>query len=478
MVSPESLMRYAINYAIEQGADFAEIRYFSKSEEGIVMRNRELDGVFNKYEYGFSLTVLVDGVYGLASTNIASRGYVEKLVEEAVSKARVGAGLSSFDVDEEAFEPVDVDYFLEEKSPWDYSPIEDKVRMLKDIDELVESNNFRCRFPSRLLTLRRVLDVTVYMNSVNVYISSKIPRVSVFYMVTAKYGADTLQKFGEYGGSGGLETIWNGGVMDEFRELLIGMDRVLVDGVGSPTGRLDLVVDSEVAGIIAHEAVGHPFEADRILGREFAQAGGSYLEPDSIGTRIGSSMVTVIDDPTIPGSYGFYYYDDEGVKSRRRVLIKEGVVNEFLHNRLTASMLNVESNGAARAGGYDKEPIVRMGNTFFDSGDYSFEELIEDVAHGIYVKSFMEWNIDDYRINQRYTGLEAYAIDNGEITVPIKAPIIETNTFELLNNLDGVGDTVRFYPGRCGKGDPMQIVPVWMGGPPLRFRNIRVIRRE
>lgn len=478
MVSVESLMRYAINYAMEQGADFVEVRYISKDREGIIMRNRDIDNLFNSYEYGFSLTVLVDGIYGLASTNIASRGYIERLVDEALSKARSGGGLSSFSIDEEAFEPADVNYFLEEKSPWDEYPIEDKIGILKSFDELIESNSFRCKFPGRVLVLERVLDTIIYMNSANVYICSRIPRVSMFYLVTAKFGSDTLQKFGEFGGSGGLETIWNDVVIEDFRALLAGMDRVLVDGVSSPTGRLDIVVDSEVAGIIAHEAVGHPFEADRIIGREFAQAGGSYLNRDSLGTKIGSDVVNVIDDPTIPGSFGFYYYDDEGVRGRRRVLIKEGVVNEFLHNRLTASIFNVDSNGAARAGGYDKEPIVRMGNTFFEPGDYSLEELIEDIARGLYIKSFMEWNIDDYRLNQRYTGLEAYAIDNGEITDPVKSPIIETNTYELLNSLDAVGDSLKFYPGRCGKGDPMQIVPVWMGGPPLRFRGIRVIKRD
>jgi len=470
-------MRYAINYSIEQGADFAEVRYVSRDEEAIVMRNRELDGIFNKLEYGFSLTVLVDGVYGFASTNIASRGYIEKLVDEAVSKARAAKNLSSFTIDEDVFEAVDVNYFLAEKESWANFGVDDKIRFLKDFDEIVELNSFRCRFPSRLLRLQRVMETTIYMNSANVYVNSRIPRVSLFYMVTAKYGSASMQKFGEFGGSGGLETVMNEYVHNDFKELLMGMDKVLVDGVSSPTGVLDLVVGSEVAGIIVHEAVGHPFEADGILGREFAQAGGSYLTPDSVGSKLGSEFVNVVDDPTIPGSFGFYYYDDEGIRSRKRVLLRQGVVNEFLHNRLTSYIMNAENNGAARAGGYDKEPIVRMGNTYFEAGDFSFEELVEDIARGIYIKSFMEWNIDDYRINQRYTGLEAYSIDNGEITYPVKSPVIETNTYDLLSNIDGVGKEVKFYPGRCGKGDPMQVVPVWMGGPHLRIRGVRIFRR-
>jgi TldD protein len=240
---------------------------------------------------------------------------------------------------------------------------------------------------------------------------------------------------------------------------------------------MDVVVGSEVAGIIAHEAVGHPFEADRILGRESAQAGRSYVTLSMLGEKIGSEEVNVSDDPTIPGSFGFYLYDDEGVEARKRELIRDGLVNEFLHNRETAGRLEVKSNGAARAGGFDKEPIVRMANTYFEPGDFSFDELIEDIVEGMYIKSFMEWNIDDTRLNQRYTGLEAYLIENGEVTKPVKNPILETTTFELLSKLDARGNSLRFYPGNCGKGDPMQVVPVWMGGPPLRFRDVYVFGR-
>jgi len=92
-------------------------------------------------------------------------------------------------------------------------------------------------------------------------------------------------------------------------------------------------------------------KADRILGREGAQAGESYITLDKIGTRIGSEHVTIVEDPTLPNSYGFYLYDDEGVQARRRYLIKEGIINELLTNRETAAILGTKSNGAARGNG-------------------------------------------------------------------------------------------------------------------------------
>ena len=212
------------------------------------------------------------------------------------------------------------------------------------------------------------------------------------------------------------------------------------------------------------------------MGREAAQAGESFVKPEMLGERIGSEVVTVVEDPTVPNSWGFYLYDDEGVKARPRYLIRNGIINEFLMNREYASYLGLKSNAAARALNYNREPIVRMANTYLAPGDHSFEELIEDVKLGVYMVSFNEWNIDDRRFQQRYIGREAYLIENGEIKHPVRKPILEITTKGLWSSVDAVGKEVEFYPGTCGKGEPGQGVPVWMGGAPARLREV-VLRR-
>lgn len=166
-----------------------------------------------------------------------------------------------------------------------------------------------------------------------------------------------------------------------------GLKEAHLRGRKPPEGRVDLVISPEVAGIAVHESVGHPpYESDRIFGREAAQAGESFVKPDMLGERIGSEAVTVIEDPTIPNSWGgFYLYDDEGVKARPRYLIRNGIINEFLMNREYAAKLGQRSNAAARAINYNREPIVRMANTYLAPGDHSFEELIEDVKLGVYM---------------------------------------------------------------------------------------------
>jgi TldD protein len=115
-----------------------------------------------------------------------------------------------------------------------------------------------------------------------------------------------------------------------------------------------------------------------------------------------------------------------------------------------------------------------MANTYLKPGDFTEEEIIEEVRYGIYMHSFTEWNIDDVRFNQRYVGREAYLIEKGELTTPIKRPIIETTTPNFWMAVDGVSKKIVFESATCGKGDPMQGAPVFTGGPMMRLRDVYI----
>lgn len=278
----------------------------------------------------------------------------------------------------------------------------------------------------------------------------------------------------DFGNAGGWEFVDRWKVGDVLTGDITFLKKLIREGKKPPEGALDIVAGPYITGLIAHESCGHPFEADRILGREAAQAGKSFVKEEMLGNKIGNKCISVIDGPTVPNSYGYYKYDDEGVKARKRYLIKDGMVNEFLHNRETAFFTGKKSNAAARSSRYDREPIVRMANTYIEPGDFSLEELVEDVKKGVYMATFMEWNIDDRRYNQKYVGEEAYCIDKGEIAHVVKHPTLEITTPSFYQSADAVGKELEFYPATCGKGEPMQPVPVFTGGAAVRLRNVRV----
>ncbi len=352
--------------------------------------------------------------------------------------------------------------------------LEDKIKILKELDSLVRGEKIKSKLVRFNISLTEFKEERALLNTEGTYSYIERPGIWVMYSMVLENAGETMAMWSdELGALGGLELLDKWNIREELVGRLRSLDHVLVHGKSPPTGRMDVVISSLISGIIAHESTGHPFEADRVLGREAAQAGKSYLG-SLVSGKFASNAVNVSDDPTIPSSLGFYLVDDEGVEARKRRLIVEGRINELLHSRFTAFKMNSEPNGAMRSMDYQSEPIIRMSNTFFEPGNMKFDELIRDVRSGIFLKSYMEWNIDDIRWGQRYVGLEAYEIRNGEVGEPLKYPVLEATTGEIYSSIDAVDDELRFYAGMCGKGEPSQAVPVWMGGPNMRIRNIRV----
>ena len=251
--------------------------------------------------------------------------------------------------------------------------------------------------------------------------------------ITAKSSSGSEQRFHDFKGTGGWEFFkekkFFESLSEDTHQVTQIADKAQTMTFSEP---IDMVVGSEVAGIISHENVGHPSEGDRIMGREAAQAGESFWKHyiKNIGKEIvGSPSVSVSDDPTIEGSPGFYLYDDEGVPARKRRLMVKGRLNEPLLNRDYGQRYGLKSNGAARADGFAREPIIRMASTYIEPGNYTLEEMVSEVSKGIYMKSFTEWNIDDVRNQSKYVGLECYLIENGQNTSKrIKRPVLVTTS--------------------------------------------------
>jgi TldD protein len=419
--------------------------------------------------------VIVDGAMGFASTNTSQTDDLNAVTESAVRTAKASRRLLET--------PIRLSQEKAWEDKWEASmkvdvrdvSIEEKFALLFTVEKSLAKENVMVSLPSRVIIYDEDMSEKFYANSEGARLHGFVPRLSLMYFITAEEpGIGVVQRIRHEAQSKGWE------VVDDWKPTEIAandarmMGNLLRKGIAPPKDEVDVVLGPEVTGIICHESCGHPQEADRILGREAAQAGESYLKPAMLGHRIGSEHVTIIDDPTLPHSYGFYLYDDEGVKAQPRTLIKEGTIADFLQNSETAAELEKRSNGAARASAYDREPIIRMGNTYMKPGNHSLDELIEEVTHGVYMKNFMEWNIDDRRYNQRYVGLESYLIENGEVTAPVRNPILEITTPGLYGSVDAVGKVLQFSGATCGKGDPMQGAPVWTGGPAIRVRQIRL----
>lgn len=467
----KDLAQFIIQKASSLGAQYSEARLTSWESSGLVLKNRALEANSVDKGEGVCARVLVDGNMGFLATNRMERSHITRLVEEAVRNAKRGAARLGANVKLSA-EKMGVGTFGQKpKRDPRTTPFEDKIEYLKDIDAATQEG--KANVPARFLSYEDAWVDKHYENSEGAKIESHLPLIEFHYSITLLEGQESMQHYRYYAASQGFEAMEGWKLQEEMHHQVKTMQQTIRQGVSAPKGPIDVVLSPELVGIAVHESCGHPHEADRILGREAAQAGESWLNPSSIGTKVGSRHVTIVDDPAIEGSAGYYLYDDEGVKAKPKTLIDKGLVSGFSHNRETAAQLGTTSNASARASGFDKEPLIRMSNTYLKPGEHkSKEELFEGIKLGIYMNTFMEWNIDDKRLNQRYVGNEAYLIENGRVTKPVKRPALEISTTALWSSIDALTDKVEHYAGPCGKGEPMQGIPVWMGGPYARLRNL------
>ncbi|MEM5778007.1 MAG: TldD/PmbA family protein [Candidatus Aenigmatarchaeota archaeon] len=453
------LIEKVLNY-IEKLTSYSEVRYENVKSNRFTIKNGVLEATEINKSFGLSIRFLKNGFLGAVYSNDLRFSKIRELINKNLRKVRKEQiGLSKENVYQDEYE-VKQKINLEDVSQ------EEKIKAVIEIENALK-NVLQLRY----FELYDEIKEKIYVNSEGSKIIAKIPRISFEYILTFLKNGKSEQRSFQFGGSGGWETFQGWNLIENLTNEAKILKKISVAKKLKP-GLYDVILSPEIAGIASHESCGHPYEADRILGREAAQAGKSFVTKEMLGERVGSNVVSVADDPTIKNSYGFYLYDDEGIKAKKRILIKNGIINSFLQNRETAFEFKTKSNAAARANAWHSEPIVRMANTFIVPGNYKFEELLESIKNGVYIKSYMEWNIDDKRFNQKYTGLESYLIKNGEIKKLIKRPILEITTPKFWSSIDAVGNDLDFVAGNCGKSDPMQGVPVWFGGPHIRLRKI------
>jgi TldD protein len=473
----KELADFAVDFGRSQGASYIEARFIESREESYAERNGVIVGGGIKQLNGIGVRVLVDGSMGFCSTAKMNKKTIQGVISDAIKLAKGSNRKTPITFSEE--EIVQTKWKTSVKQKYEDVPIEEKQMFLIDFDKRL-NKEFPRKLPTRTLILDLYSNEKYILTSEGSKVESENSVISVHSLATAKGKTGGEQRFLELGGTSGWEWIKEKEIEEKLFEDYKALVQTSLNAVKMVFNNVDIVISGEVSGIMAHENVGHPSEADRILGREGAQAGESFyidlLNEGELGEiKMGSEKVTIIDDPTLPGNSGFYMYDDECVKARPRYLIKNGYLNELFLNREYASKYKTKSNAAARAINYKREPIPRMANTYFAPGDFEKDELFEDIKDGIYMKSFTEWNIDDRRFQSKYVGLEAYLIKNGELTnTMIRRPTLELTTFGILKSVDAISKDFDSSHAYCGKGDPLQAVPVWAGGPHVRMRNIKL----
>jgi len=467
----EELADFAVKHALKLGATYAEARWESHSQNSFMLRNSvpQVCG-FDEYE-GIGIRIISHGASQFCSTNRVDQPHVAKAVGDAMRAAVANAKLVR--------EPMLISEEKAVKAKWEVKAkrkienvgVDEKAKLISEVDKILATQKFKV--PSRYVYLCDSNNEAYFTNSDGSRITSSVPRIELLIDFMVQHESQTMQRYLPLLSASGYEVFKKWDLEHKLAEEVKGIGKVLSEGVSAPDGPTTVVCSPEIIGLAVHESIGHPFEADRLFSREAAQAGETFLQQGDIGKRIGNELPTVVDDPTVPDSVGYYMYDDEGVKARRKTLVEKGKINELLLDRDTAYRMGTKSNGSSRASSFECEPLIRMSNTFLLPGDLSEEEIF-DVKKGVYMKSYTEWCIDDTRSHQRYVSCEAYLIENGEVSKPVKRAVLECTTRKLWTSIDALGNKLDFQASVCGKGDPLQDMPISYGGPLTRLKQVRL----
>jgi TldD protein len=446
--------------ALSEGAGYCDIRTEHRRSLSLEFKDGELHEAIPGDEKGLCVRVLMKGAWGIASTNDLSAKGVSSAVFWALKLARAkaahlkrgeAAGLAPI-------KPQKKDIVWKVKTDPRQIPLEQKHQYLAFLSRRVREA------PSVRMVTARYFDGTRSMellSSEGTEIRMELTRTMADVSMVVKSEKGILSNRASVGGTAGWE-IHDASSLAARGVLAAKTALDMLNGKTAPSGRFPVVADPVLTGVFAHEAVGHACEGDLIV------AGDSCLE-GKLGKRIAAPILSLFDDPTIAGAFGSFPYDDEGLLARKKPLIEKGFLRNLILDRSSAYRLKLEPNGGARAESYAARPLVRMSNTAIAAGDHSREQIFEGIKLGIYAVGTRGGQVDTAKGSFQFACREAYLIENGEVTSPLRSLALSGRILETLNEVDAIGRDFKVEdPGYCGKG---QTVPVGDGGPHIRIRS-------
>ena len=472
----EDLLQQVLDFG--KGNEYLDIRLEFFQNVVIKSINEEITKAFTYKKSGLGVRILSNGAWGFASTQDLNIDKLRKTVEIARKMAQIESNRTKTPI--QLAEIPSSEDRVEVKCEIDFReiPLEEKIKeILRWHNEIHVSDNI----------MRTIVDYATiaarkfFWSSEGTKIEFIRPIVNINLGAVAKGTSGVrayYQPWGgtspDVGGTGGHEILGKNGDLTETCQKTGEKALNLANAKPAPNLRnIPIVFDPSYMALLVHEIVGHPSEADRVLGWEAAWAGSTWWKgmskDEGNPTKIGSEYVTVYNDPTIPNNFAYMLYDDEGTPCKRTTLVNEGVLTERMHSRETAFIMGVESNGAMRANTYEYHPIIRQINVYWGTGDWQSNEIIEDTKDGVYLLGANIPSIDDQRFNWAISSQEGFLIKNGELTNQLYSCTATATTPVFLQSIDALAkdDQLLFWSG-CGKGDPMQGGTVSNGGPTMR----------
>ena len=443
--------------ALESGADFAELYAEEANRSSLSMINGKVETALGGLDYGAGVRLF----FG----NQSIYGFTNDMTEEALIRiAREGAAAKRGD---RIYQPRG----WREMAKRCINPIgilPESIAKTAKAEQLRKASAAAQEYHSLITQTRSgYLEVSKHIlvaNSEGVW--GEEDRVRTRFTIEAVASSASEKQSGHLGpgGSEGFELFDRIDVENCAREAA----RVAVTMLGAkpcPAGKMPVVIDNGFGGVIFHEACGHGLEATAVARNASVFAG-------KMGQLIASPLVTAIDDGTIPNGWGSAEMDDEGTPTARNILIENGVLRSYLVDRLNGRRMGAAITGSARRQDYRYAPTSRMTNTFIANGKSTPEEIIANTEYGLYAKQMGGGSVDPATGAFNFAVLEGYLIRNGKIAEPVRGATLIGKGYEVLRDIDMVGNNLKRAQGMCGSKSGS--IPTDVGQPMLRVSSMTV----
>lgn len=435
----------------------AELRYHDRKMISYRIRNGDLRQADNSQLAGMGIRVLAEGCWGFVSTSEFSQQAINRAVKEAEQAALEASEIKRDKINSLAEAEMAEGEFLTSFAEGNDPKMSRKIESLLTCEEHIRESGKNI--------IGSVVSYTNYQNEKYIFTSdgarAHIKDEKSDVSLTA-FGISEGQRERSQVSSavtGGWQKLFTKKSLDELKTKVIEKINKKLVAKEVSGGRYTVILDPALVGVLAHEAIGHTVEAD------FVESGS--IVQGKIGEKVASDLVTMVDDGSIEGVSGQINVDDEGVKSQRTTIIENGILKNYLHNRESANKFDSVPRGNARAFNYNDEPLIRMTNTFVLPGEHKLDDMIKDIDEGLYLEGLGQGGQADATAEFMFDVSEAYKIESGEITEPVKGVTISGQAFDVLKSVDAVSDDFEFGLGRgyCGK---WQRAKVDAGGPHIR----------
>lgn len=453
------LLQKVTEKALSKGGDYADLFFEHKIVNSLGLEDGKVNRAFSNIDFGVGIRVLKGDQTGFAYSETITP---EAMLKAANTAANIASGSQAVSA-QEIKEAMPANYYTINKS-WEDVSVPEKIPFIQKLNDQVFELDSRVSKVNAFLNDESAY--VMFYSSEGVLTYDYRPMVSLGVVCVMEQNGQLENSYSARSFRKGFEFL-NQEVVDLLANEVVDRTALLFDATKPKAGEMPVVMGAGSSGILLHEAIGHTFEAD------FNRKGTSIFA-DKMGKKVAENFVNIVDDGTLAENRGSINMDDEGNRSEKTYLVKDGILNSYIHDRISARHYQVDPTGNGRRESFRHVPLPRMRATYMETGPHSREDIISDVKKGIYVDNFSNGEVKIGAGDFTFYVKSGYLIENGKLTQPIKDINIIGNGPQALADITMCASDYKIDNGTWTCGKSGQSVPVTCGLPTVLVKKLTV----